>query len=109
MRQIDIDKLSLKGLMELDRKVQKATAIAKDRARADLKVKIEKMATESGFAVSELFPLGWRSKGKGSRGKAIIKYVNPDNASETWTGRGRKPLWLVAKVSKGVSLDELLI
>ena len=109
MRPINVDKLSLKDLMELDLKVQKAIATAKERDRRDLKSKIEKITAESGFAVSDIFGVGGRGGGKGSRGKAPIKDANPDNASETWTGRGRKPNWLVAKVGKGVLIDELLI
>lgn len=106
MRAINVDKLSLKDLMELDLKVQKAIASAKERERADLKAKIEKMAAQSGFAVSELFGTG---RG-GPKGRTVApKYVNPDNASETWTGRGRKPKWLVAKLGKGVSIDKFLI
>ena len=106
MRAINVDKLSLKELMELDLKVQKAISIAKERERAELKAKIEKMASESGFAVSDLFGAG---RG-GPKGRTVApKYANPDNASETWTGRGRKPKWLVAKLSKGGSIDKFLI
>ena len=106
MRPPNVEKLSLKELMELDLRVQKAIAIAKERERADLKSRIEKMAAESGFAVSELFGAG---RG-GPKGRTVApKYVNPDNASETWTGRGRKPKWLVAKLEKGVAIEKFLI
>lgn len=106
MRPINVDKLSLKDLMELDLKVQKAIVVARERERAALKQKIEKMANDSGFAVSELFGSG---RG-GPKGRTVApKYVNPDNASETWTGRGRKPKWLVAKLGKGVSIEKFLI
>lgn len=106
MRPIKVDKLSLKELMELDLKVQKAMAVAKERERAELKAKIEAMAAESGFAVADLFGGG---RG-GPKGRTVApKYVNPDNASETWTGRGRKPKWLVAKLSKGASIEKFLI
>ena len=106
MRQPSIEKLSLKELMELDLRIQKAISIAKERERADLKARIETMAANSGFAVSELFNAG---RG-GPKGRTVApKYVNPDNASETWTGRGRKPKWLVAKLEKGASIDKFLI
>ena len=52
------------------------------------------MAEKRGFSVSELFG------GRGRKSSAA-KYVNPDNRAETWTGRGRKPNWLVAKLEKG--------
>jgi DNA-binding protein H-NS len=44
------------------------------------------------------------------RGKKIKpKYRNPDKKSETWTGRGRMPLWLAALVKKGKKPAEFLI
>lgn len=106
MRQVNVDKLSLKELMELDLKVQKAMTVAKERERAELKAKIEKMVAEKGFAINELFGGG---RG-GPKGRTVApKYANPDNASETWTGRGRMPKWLVAKLDKGDSLEKFLI
>jgi DNA-binding protein H-NS len=93
--------------MELDLKIQKAIAPIKERERADLKAKIEKMAAESGFAMSELFGGDSRSSLKGRT--VAPKYANPDNSAETWTGRGRKPKWLIAKIGKSGSVDQFLI
>jgi DNA-binding protein H-NS len=48
--------------------------------------------------------------GSGRRGKKVApKYQNPDNPSETWTGRGRKPLWLVAKLGRSGKIEQFLI
>ena len=106
MRATNVDKLSLKELIELDLRVQKAIVTAKERERATLKSKIEKLAADSGFAINELFSTG---RG-GPKGRTVApKYVNPDDATETWTGRGRKPKWLVAKLGKGASIEKFLI
>ena len=102
----NVDKMSLKDLVELDLKVQKAISIAKERERAELKHKIAAMAEDSGFSVSELF--GGRGAAKG-KSTGVAKYKNPDNHSETWTGRGRKPNWLVAKLGKGAKMPEFEI
>ena len=106
MRQINVDKLSLKDLITLELKVKKAIALAKERERTELKQRIEVMAQDSGFSVDELF-----ARGRGAmKGRTVApKYVNPDNSSETWTGRGRKPKWLVAKLSKGAKMDQFAI
>ncbi|RME57731.1 H-NS histone family protein [Candidatus Parcubacteria bacterium] len=44
----------------------------------------------------------------GTRGPVPPKYRNPDNPSETWTGRGRQPKW-VQQALERYSLDDLLI
>lgn len=44
-----------------------------------------------------------------ARAKVAAKYANPADASQTWTGRGRKPLWVVAALDAGQSLESLTI
>jgi len=44
-----------------------------------------------------------------SRSQVAPKYRNPDNHSETWSGRGRKPKWVEDKIAGGKSLNDLLI
>jgi DNA-binding protein H-NS len=41
--------------------------------------------------------------------KVLPKYYNPLSPSETWSGRGRKPRWLVAALKTGHKLDEFKI
>jgi DNA-binding protein H-NS len=106
MAAINVDKLSLKELIDLDLKVQKAIGIAKERERADIKHKIAALAENSGFSVTELFGARGGAKGKSS---GVAKYRNPDNGAETWTGRGRKPNWLVAKLGKGAKMADFEI
>ena len=43
-----------------------------------------------------------------SGAKVSPKYRNPDNPNETWTGRGRAPLWAKARKEAG-TLDATLI
>jgi DNA-binding protein H-NS len=37
------------------------------------------------------------------------KYRNPAIPSETWSGRGRQPLWVIALLAEGISLDDCRI
>jgi DNA-binding protein H-NS len=48
-----------------------------------------------------------RSKLKGVKLKP--KYRNPKNKIESWTGRGRMPLWMAAMVKQGKKPDDFLI
>jgi DNA-binding protein H-NS len=45
----------------------------------------------------------------GGRGKVEPKYRNPENPSETWAGRGLKPLWLTAAIKTGKKLEDFSI
>lgn len=35
------------------------------------------------------------------------RYGNPENAAETWSGRGPRPAWLVRALAAGSTLEEL--
>ncbi|CCB64124.1 Histone family protein nucleoid-structuring protein H-NS [Hyphomicrobium sp. MC1] len=109
MATINVDKLSLKELVDLETKVQKAIAAARDRERTELKKKVADLAETHGFSVAELFGA---SRGRGAvKGKSIgvAKYANPENKADTWTGRGRKPNWLVERLRKGAKLADFAI
>jgi DNA-binding protein H-NS len=41
--------------------------------------------------------------------RVFPKYQNPAHPDETWSGRGRKPRWLMAQLRSGRKLDDFLI
>jgi DNA-binding protein H-NS len=41
--------------------------------------------------------------------KVMPKYFNPSAPTETWSGRGKRPRWLVAALRSGHKLEELRI
>lgn len=101
----NVDKMSLKDLLDLEGKVRKAIAAARDRERAEAKMELQALAERRGFSVSELFGAGRGAKGT----KVAIKYRNKDNPMDTWTGRGRQPKWLVAQLKKGHKLQDFAV
>ncbi len=102
---VDLEKLSLAELSKLEDELHAAKADRKAQERDAIKAKLAEQAIAAGFTIEELF--GKRGK---SRGKVAPKYRNPKNASETWTGRGRRPRWLESALRKrGVKLDDFAI
>ena len=99
-----LDKMSYAELLKLQERIE--TAIAEKRAEgaAATKEQLRAMAEKAGFSLNDLF--GKRGPKKGS-GQA--KYRNPKDTSQTWTGRGRKPNWLVDAVKKGAKLESFAI
>jgi DNA-binding protein H-NS len=100
----DLDRMSLRELQEFELKVQKARVSAQERNRVELRKKIETMVADAGFKLSDIFG------GRGGKGRTVAaKYANPDDPSETWTGRGRKPRWLTAKLQEGAKMEKFII
>jgi len=77
------------------------------------KVADQRRALESELSKISRFQVGAaRAKvGRGAlKGSSVApKYRNPENASETWAGRGLKPRWLTAAIKSGKKQDDFLI
>jgi DNA-binding protein H-NS len=105
---VNVDKMTLKELRDLESKVSAAIVRVQDQDRAELKSKIDELAKRHGVSVPELYGMG-KGRGAGRGGKVAVKFMNPDNRSETWTGRGRQPRWLVAKLTKGAKVADFAV
>jgi hypothetical protein len=41
--------------------------------------------------------------------KTPVKYRNPDNSAEQWTGRGRRPKWVVDALDSGKIIEDMSV
>jgi DNA-binding protein H-NS len=46
---------------------------------------------------------------KKARATVKPKYRNPGDKKQVWTGRGRKPRWVLDSLEQGKTLEDLLI
>lgn len=95
--------------------VQQKSRIAKRRPLALVRAELTALAAELGYSINELFeqapdgaPQPARSRPKRAKSKVAVKYRDPDNRRNTWTGRGSQPRWLREKVSRGLSPADFL-
>lgn len=96
---------------------QRRKALKARKPLATVRAKIEKAAASSGYTIEELFGSAGKaarpakaSKSTRSGVKVAPKYRNPDNAEQTWSGRGLKPVWLRDAMSKrGAKLEDFAI
>jgi DNA-binding protein H-NS len=50
-----------------------------------------------------------RRRGHAKTRRVAVKYRNPKNAGEIWSGRSRMPLWLGAEIKSGKAREDFLI
>ncbi len=92
MKDTQIEKMTVKELRELKARIDQAIAARQSKDRAELRQKMIALAEEAGLSLDDVIGSGRRGvRGKGS---VAVKYRHPDDASMTWTGRGRRPRWL---------------
>jgi DNA-binding protein H-NS len=46
---------------------------------------------------------------KSKKASAPVRYRNPENPTETWTGKGRKPNWVDRELEAGRDLEEFAV
>lgn len=107
----DLTAMSTSELKSLERKVAKAIEKVEARERMNALAALEAKAREMGYSLDELTTENaLRGRGKGKpRSKGVAKYANPADPSQTWTGRGRRPAWVLQALQEGKSLDDLAI
>jgi len=104
---IDLDSMSRSELVKLRADVEKAISSLADRERRKAIEAAEKAAAEHGFSLAEL--TGVSLPTKRGKSKSPAKYRNPADASQTWSGRGRKPRWIIEAAAAGRDLSDFEI
>ena len=97
--------MSLKELKKLERDVAAAIDGFDASSKAAAISELEAHARQLGFSLTEL--TGAAVKTKSTRAPAKVKYFNPADPTETWSGRGRKPAWFNAAIEQGATLTSL--
>jgi DNA-binding protein H-NS len=107
---INIDALSHAELQALIESAEAQMSSARKNHVLEVRAKMDALLQNAGLTLDEVYP---RRGGKAPTGtKSIVapKYRNPDNAAQTWSGRGKRPLWFVGALKKrGVTAESMLI
>ncbi|GLQ96597.1 H-NS histone family protein [Dyella mobilis] len=105
---IDLKSLSPKELKSLIANAESQMQEARAGQVQEVRKKIDALLSNAGLTLADVYPV--RGSKTGKRGTVAPKYRNPEDPSQTWTGRGKRPLWFAAAIKKrGVTAESLLI
>ncbi len=110
-----ISSLNYTELDELSVLIQRERAGKLDEARRTLMAELEEKAASIGLTPDQLFGQSRNAPEKPKRGKkteqqsapAAVKFRSP--SGQTWSGRGRKPIWLTQAEAGGQSAEEFRV
>lgn len=126
----DIETMTSKQLVKLQAEISAALVRRHDqavengkaneiRARDEMRAQLAELADKLGSQVAKVFPKTARAtpnghgkvkpapKAKGLKaGKVPVKYRFGDNA---WSGRGKRPKWLVERLAGGAHIEEFRV
>jgi DNA-binding protein H-NS len=119
---IDFSSMTPKALQKLIAEATREQKRKKKRAPImQVRSKLSRQARAEGYTIAELFggatpaaPAATKTpRRKATKTSAVRKvapkYRNPSNHDQTWTGRGKAPLWFNALIDAGKSREDLLI
>ncbi len=110
-----VSSLSYTELDELIALAQRERAGKLDEARRSLMTEFEEKAASIGLTPDQIFGQSRSAPEKPKRGKkteqqsapATVKFRSP--SGQTWSGRGRKPTWLIQAEAGGQSAEEFRV
>lgn len=86
----------LNELLEAQKIIEKQLKKVRKAKLAEAQKQVKQLASDLGVTVNELV-----------NEETTVKYVNPNDPTQFWSGRGKKPSWLVDLENNGTSLDSL--
>jgi DNA-binding protein H-NS len=109
MKKLNLSALSASELQQLKSEIEKELTDRSSKLQAIEEVK--KLAASKGLKLEELFAEMGTVKAKGKRelGPAPVRFRHPQDASMTWSGRGKRPNWMKDALSKGLTEDQMRI
>jgi DNA-binding protein H-NS len=93
--------MSYAELSHMEARIARLKIEKQNAERTELRERILTMVKQHGFEISDLF-----SKGRKGKGTVAVKYRDPQNPENTWTGRGRMPRWMAAAMKGGKAKKE---
>jgi len=98
---IDFEQMSIDDLWQLREEITLVLQKKINREKTKLEERLSQLARNTGVGVG--------SKVRRRYPDVLPKYRNPANSAETWSGRGKRPAWVVAELKSGKKLDDLAI
>ncbi|WP_299919596.1 H-NS histone family protein [uncultured Roseobacter sp.] len=110
----DLKSMTRKQLEKLRSDVDTALEKVTERERKAALVAVEKAAKAHGFTLAEVTADAKPIKAKRraptkTKVASVPKYANPEDRSQTWSGKGRQPDWFKIAMASGKKAEQLLI
>jgi DNA-binding protein H-NS len=110
-RKFDLEAMSVDDLWSLHEKISGILSARITSEKRELEKRLAVLnrgsdAIETGDSARSLNANG---KLRRKYPRVVPKYRNPQTPSETWSGRGKQPRWLVAAIENGRKIDDFRI
>jgi DNA-binding protein H-NS len=111
-KKLSLDAMSVDELWRLHEEINRVLSVRLTSEKRELEKRLAQLRREKEINLTD--PAGAPSiKGTARQRRkyprVVPKYRNPQEPSETWSGRGKQPRWLVAALKAGRRIEEFVI
>lgn len=107
---INLSSLSHTELQALIKHAEAQMESARKDQIHEVRTKIDALLKNASLTLDEVYPRRGGKGAKGTRAAVAAKYRNPNDPAQTWSGRGKRPVWFNEALKKrGVTAESLLI
>jgi DNA-binding protein H-NS len=110
---MDLSNMSLGDLRNLQEQIKQEMKQREQQEVQKAREQIMAIAQSVGVPLKDLMAASGRGAKAGKSGSGVgsvaVRFRNPDNESQQWTGRGRQPKWVKEWVEGGKSIDKLRV
>ena len=99
MKRAELDRMSTDDLWSLHVEVSQLLQQRIQQEKLQLDERLKRLQT----------PVVSGASGRRPYPPVLPKYCNPDQPSETWSGRGKRPRWLVKQLKSGGRVEDFRI
>jgi DNA-binding protein H-NS len=110
-KKLNLDSMSVDEMWQLHEEISRLLSVRLTSEKRELEKRLEQLRRDKHLPASK-HPNGAKEIARAPRRKyprVYPKYQNPSVPSETWSGRGKTPRWLVAALKTGHKLEEFAI
>lgn len=100
----DLSKISIAQLRALEVQVIDELKTRHFLSISKAREQILHIAQSAGISVKEL--LATKASKTPKQSTVAVKYRNPNDPTQQWSGRGRQPAWVKAWIASGKSVEE---
>jgi DNA-binding protein H-NS len=112
-KKLNLDGMSIDEMWHLHEEIIRVLSVRLTSEKRGLEKRLAQLRREKKeMPQSESVDLQLKKDRSGKRRKyprVFPKYRNPNEPSETWSGRGKKPRWLTAALKAGHTIEEFVI
>jgi DNA-binding protein H-NS len=108
-RKFDFDAMTVDELWQLHEKLSHVLSVRLTSEKRELEKRLAQLRRDKEMRSSEAVEAPAVPRERRKYPRVFPKYQNPNEPSETWSGRGKQPRWLTAALKTGHTIEEFAI